>query len=184
MQLLQALTRIVVIPSRGVEGMTGERLHARDSGKFGFRQGPVGADHESRAHVIAAVGSQMPQLLILVPDRGADCGAEHGLLVKAVPSRNRLAMRVDLRAPRVLPVGHVLHLVQQGQVVIRQDVAGYSGVPIPIPGATDVAATFDDSNALNPLVAQPRRCQQGGEAAADEQHLDLVIDRLARILSF
>ena len=79
---------------------------------------------------------------------------------------------------------HVVQFVQQRQVVIGGDVAGRAGIAVPVPGAADIAAAFDDADALDALFAQPSGGQQGGEAAADEQAFDGVVDRGAFVDGF
>ena len=71
---------------------------------------------------------------------------------------------------------HVTHLVEQGQVVIRNDVAGDTRIPIPVPRATNIGATFDNTDRLDTDLTEPGGGEQSGETAADEEHLDRVID--------
>ena len=89
-------------------------------------------------------------------------------------------MLEDLPPLGVVASGHVAHLVEQREVVVGDDVARHARVAVPVPGAADVAAALDDADRLDPDLAQPGRGQQRREAAADEQHLDLVVDRIAR----
>ena len=72
--------------------------------------------------------------------------------------------------------GHVAHLVEKGEVVVGDDVAGDARVPVPVPRAADVAPPFDDADRLDAYLPQPGRSEQRGEPAADEEHLDLVVD--------
>ena len=89
-------------------------------------------------------------------------------------------MRENLGALGVVVLGHVVQLVEQGQVVIRDDVACDAGVSIPVPGAADIGAALDDSNTLDAMLAQPRRCQQRRESSADKKDLDGIVDGIAR----
>ncbi len=68
-------------------------------------------------------------------------------------------------------LGNVVHLVEQGQVIVGDDVAGHAGITIPVPGAADVGAALDDPDALDAVLAQAGGGQQGGEAAADEKDI-------------
>ena len=47
-------------------------------------------------------------------------------------------------------------------------VAGRAGVGVVAPGAADLAAALDDEEVLAPVLGQPDRRAEAGEAAADE----------------
>ena len=180
LQVRQIRAGVFVVPTRRVERMALERLHARDARQFWFRQRAVCADHELRAHVIAAVGVDVPHLLRFVPHGRRHRRLEHREFVEVVTPRDRLAVREDLRPARVVVLRHVTHFVEQRQIVVRDDVARGARITVPVPRAADVAAAFDDTNALDAFFAQPRRRQQRGKSAADEQHFHRVADRIAR----
>ena len=101
-------------------------------------------------------------------------------LVEVVLSRDRLAVRENLGTLGVVILGHVVHLVEQRQIIVRDDVACDAGIPIPVPGAADIGAALDDPNALDAALAQSRGGQQRREASADKQDLDGVVDWFAR----
>ena len=121
----------------------------------------------------------MPQLLVGVPDGRRHRRLEHREVVEVVAARDRPAVLEDLPPLGVVAGGHVAHLVEQRQVVVRDDVARDTRVAVPVPGAADVAAALDDADRLDADLAQAGRGQQRREAATDEQHLDLVVDRVA-----
>ena len=56
---------------------------------------------------------------------------------------------------------------------------GGAGIAVPVPRAAEVAALLDDADVVDARLAQPRAGEQAAEAAADDQHLDLVGQRLA-----
>ena len=151
----------------------------RDS--FGFDKRAVGADHEPGAHVIAAIGVDVPHLFGFVPHRGRHGGLEHREVVQVVALRDQLAVREDLRRARVVMFRHVAHFIEQRQIVVRHHVARRTGIAVPVPRAAHICAAFDDANARNTVLAQPRRRQQRREAAADEQHFHRVANRIARL---
>ena len=140
--------------------MSLERFEAFDLRELGLREGAVGADDEARLHVIATVGGEVPHLFGGIPNRGGDSGMKSCELVEVVLSGDGLAMRENLGASRVVVLGYVVELVEQGQVVISDDVARDAWVAIPVPGAADVCAALDDTNALDAVLAQARGSQE------------------------
>ena len=118
LQVRQIRAGVVVVPARRVERMALERLHARDARQLRLRQRAVGADHELRAHVVAAVGVDVPHLLRFVPHGRRHRGLEHREVVQVVAPRDRLAVREDLRPARVVVLRHVAHFVEQRQIVV------------------------------------------------------------------
>src|SRR5581483_1873334 len=76
--------RVFVVPSRGVERMAPERLHPLYLRDLGLGEGAVGADYEAGAHMVAAVGFEMPHPLGFVPYGGSDGGLEDGEFVEVV----------------------------------------------------------------------------------------------------
>jgi len=130
--------------------------------------------------VIAAVGIDVPHLLGFVPDGGGDGGLENGELVEVVLPGDGLAVREDFGAAGVMVLGHIVEFVEEGEVVIGDDVAGHSGIAVPVPGTANVRCPLDDANALDADLAQSRGGQEGGEAAADKEALDGIVERLTR----
>ena len=92
---------------------------------------------------------------------------------------DRLAVREDLGGLGVLLLRHVADLFEQRQVHVRLDVARCARVAVPVPGAAEVAALLDHADVVDARLAQPGAGEQAAEAAADDQHLDLVGQRLA-----
>src|SRR5260370_40605878 len=99
--------------------------------------------------MIAAVGGEVPHLFGGIPDSGGDSGMKSCELVQIVLSGDGLAVRENLGASRVMVLGNVVKLVEQGQVVISDDVARDAWVAIPVPGAADGVPALDDTNALD-----------------------------------
>ena len=178
-QTRQVVPGVGIVPARGVEGVALKGLHACDPGQLGLGQGAVGADHKPRPHVVAPVGRDMPQSFLRVPYGGGDGSLEHGQLVQVVLLGNGLTVGEDFIAFGEAALGHIVHLVEQRQVVVRRHVAGDARVAVPVPGAAHIGAALDNADTLDAVLAQPGRGQQGREAAADEQTFDRIVDRLA-----
>ena len=51
-------------------------------------------------------------------------------------------------------------------------------VAVPVPGATEVAALLDDADVVEAGLSQPGAGEQAAEAAADDDELDFVGQRL------
>ena len=90
----------------------------------------------------------------------------------------RLCSRISAR-PGVLLLRDVADLLEQRQVDVRLDVALRARVAVPVPRAAEVAALLDDADVVDAGLAQPGAGEQPAEAAADDDHVDLVGQRLA-----
>ena len=58
-------------------------------------------------------------------------------------------------------------------------VAHGAGVPIPVPGAPEVAALFDDAHVVDARFFEPSAGDEPRETAADEDELDVVGERFS-----
>ena len=157
-----------------------ERLHAVDLCKFRLRQRAIRADNETRLHVIAAISDEMPHLLRFVPCCGRYRGLKHRQLIEVVALCDGLAVSEDFAAFCIAILGHVVHLIEQWQIVVGRHIAGDAGIAVPIPGAAHVTAALHNADALNAHFAQTRRCEQRGEPTTDEQTFHRVVNRFAR----
>ena len=90
----------------------------------------------------------------------------------------RCGVAEDLGGQRVLLGGHVAGLLEQRQVDHRRGVAHGAGVAVPVPGAADVAAALDDAHVVDAGLLEPGAGDEAGEAAADDRHRHLVVQRL------
>ncbi len=108
-----------------------------------------------------------------------DLGLEAGVAIEVEELADRPAVSQDLGRPRVLLLRDITDLFQQRQVDVRLDVTHRTRVAIPVPGAPEVAALFDDPDVVDAGLAQARAGEQPAEAASDDDHLDLVFQRLA-----
>ena len=129
-------------------------------GHAGFSEGAVRTDDELGPHRVAAISADVPHLLFLVPDRGGHCGLENRQVVQVESFGDALAIRKDLGPAGVVARRHVARLVKQRQVVVGNHVARNAGIPVPVPGATDIGSTLDDTDALETLFPQTGRGQE------------------------
>jgi hypothetical protein len=93
---------------------------------------------------------------------------EQRVVVEAVLLADALAVLEDLRAVHVLLGRHVAGLFQQRHVHIGRRVALSTRVPVPVPGAAEVATLLDDPYVVDPGLLEPGTRDEPGEAAADE----------------
>ena len=171
---------VVVIPAAGVERVALEGLDACDAGQFRHVQRPGAHADELRGEGIAAVGADGPARFRLVPIETHDLGVEQRVVVEAVLLADALAVREDFRRMRVFLGRHVAGFFEQRHVDHRGRIALRARIPVPVPGAAEVAALLDDADILNAGFRQPRGGGEPGKAAADEGEGDVVGLRLAR----
>ena len=81
-------------------------------------------------------------------------------------------MCADLFSRRVFRRRGIAELFEQRHVDQRLAVAGYAGVPVPVPRSTEVRALFDDLKVRDTGAAQFDRGQKPGDAAAHDQDVD------------
>ncbi len=164
-----------------MEGIALEAFDTLDPSQLRLGHGAVGANHEFGFHVVATVGLNTPEFFVLQPGGVGHSGLEQGEIVQVVALGNRLAVVVDFRRFSVAVFWHVIHFVQQRQVIVRHHIAGRARVTVPVPGATHIGSTLDDANTLHTYLAQLRRRQQRRKAAANKQHFNGIRHSLARL---
>src|SRR5258708_26781385 len=113
--------------------MSLKRFEALDIRELGLGEGAVGADDEARLHMIATVCGEVPHLFRRIPNRGGDSGMKSCELVQVVLSGDGLAVRENFGASRVMVLGNVLELCEQGQAVITDTLACHPWVTLPVP---------------------------------------------------
>ena len=86
---------------------------------------------------------------------------------------------VDLGREGVFLLRHVAELFDQRQVAVAFDVALGAGIAVPVPGAAEIAAGFDDVNVVDAGFVEARAGQQSAETSADDYYVDLVVQRIA-----
>src|SRR5207244_8561907 len=84
----------------------------------------------------------------------------------------------DLWRVRVLLLGDVADLLEEREVDVRLDVAHRAWVPVPVPRPPEVAALVDDADVAHAGLPQPGAGEQPAEAAAEDSHVDLVVERV------
>ena len=151
-----------------------EGLNAGDARQLGPVQGAIGHDHIPGLHRVAAIGGDEPAAAVVVPGHAGDFRLEAGVAVEVEVAPDGPAVGQDLGRGGVFGFRHVADLFQQRQVDIGLHIAGRAGIAVPVPGAAEVAALFDEADIVDPRLAQASAGQQTAKAAADHHRLDLV----------
>src|SRR5882672_6678335 len=172
--------RVSIIPAAGVESVTREAIDAGNSRKLRAVQRSIGHDDESRPHPIATIGGHDPPTLFLAPGYVFDLSLKAGVAIQIEFFADAPRMSQDFRRVGVFLLRDVAGLLEQRQIDIGLDIALRAWIPIPVPGAAEVAALLDHADVLHPSLAQTRACQQAAEAAADYQNVNRVRQRRAR----
>jgi hypothetical protein len=162
-----------------VERVPLERLDAFDARKFRYMQRPRAHADELRGEGIAAVGADVPARLCLVPVEAYDLGVKQRVVVQAILLADALAVRQYFRRMRIFLRRHVAGFFEQRHVDHRRGIALRAGIPVPVPGAAEVAALLDDPNIPDTGFRQPRGSGEPGKAPAEESEGDVIGLRLA-----
>ena len=146
-------------------------------------EGAVAHHEESGGHAVAPVRRDGPAQADGVPRNGGDLSGEAGPFVQVELPGDPPAVSEDLRRPGVLLAGDVRGLLEERKVHVGLDVALCTRVPVPVPGATEVAALLNDAKVVDTRLGEPCAGDQAGETAADDRDGDVVekagaIDRL------
>src|SRR5262249_24219366 len=157
----------VVVPARSVERIALELLHAGDARQLRRGQDAVGQNDEARAHLVTAIGLDDPASRVLVPARRLNRSVKQAVIVEPEMLRHSLAVFEDLKARSEFHRWDVTGLIQQRQVAVGFDIAGDTGIAIPIPGAADVAAFLAETHIGKAGLAQLLPQQQSAESGAD-----------------
>ncbi len=171
---------VAVIPATGMEAVAPEGLDAGNAGQLWPAERTSGENDEARADPVAAVGLDQPARLLLLPCHPRDDGLKQRALIEAEVTADAAGVLVDLRRPRVFAHRYVAGLFQERQVDVALGIARRAGITIPVPGAAEVGGLFHDAEIVNAGFAQTRATEQPAKAAADDEHLGLLADGLAR----
>ena len=167
---LQALGGI----GRREHQLPAERLDARDVPQ-GCGEHPGAGDEELRVDDVALVGVHEPPAATLVVVRGGDPRAELDVLAQIEPVGDVVHPPLDLRlAGELLAPAPVLVelLVEQVLVDVALGVEACARVPVPPPGATDVAGGVER---LHPqaLLAELVELVEAGHAGPEHHGVQL-----------
>ena len=129
--------------------------------------------------------SRSPRLVVtcqrtrlLVPLGPGDVGLEEGVRVEVERAGQQLGVLEDLRGAGVVLGRHEARLLEERQVDVGLDVAHAARVPVPVPGAAEVARLLDDPDVGDPVLAEVDRREHPGEAAAHDDHGRLLDHRV------
>ena len=149
-------------------------------GSFGTCSGPVPMPTNCAVKASPRLVRMVQRELRLVPIQAHDLGVEQRVAVEAVLLADALAVREDFRRMRVFLRRHVAGFFEQRHVDHRRRIALRARIPVPVPGAAEVAALLDDADVLDAGFRQARGGGKPGKAAADEGKGDVVGLRIAR----
>ena len=85
-----------------------------------------------------------------------------------------LAVVKDLPGVGVLLPGHVADLLEERKVDVGLDIALGPRVPVPVPGATEIASLLDDPQVLHPGITEAGPHLQSPETTSDDHDIDLI----------
>ena len=131
------------------------------------------------ADLVAPVGGGGPAPERVVPDHAGDLGLEERGPVHVEMAAEQLAVLEDLGGVGVLHGRHVAGLLQHREVDVGLDVAHAARVPVPVPGAAEVAALLDDPEVGDAELGQVGGGEHPAEATADDDDLGVGDDRVA-----
>ena len=165
-----------VRPVAGVIGRAREALQTREGRDLGARQAPGGHDAEAGRHVVAAVRLDVPPVRRLVEVRRGHARVELNVAaeIEAVGDVLDVPQDLGLGGIPLRPAPFLLELVAEGvRVVHALDVAAGAGIAVPIPGAADAAARFEDPRG-QAEAAQAVEHVQAGEPSADDDGVEVA----------
>ena len=144
------------------------------SGTRGSASGPTPAIR-TRASTGARGRLQPPAPGRVVPRGARHRHPEPDERCGVVPLRAALQVGADLglRGVRPAPLGVRR---ERERVEVRGDVARAAGVGVRPPGAADVVVALEHDEVVDPLLAQPDRRAQAGEARADDRDVGHTMD--------
>ena len=172
--------RVRVVPPAGVERVTPELLDARDARELGPVQRAVPHDQETSRQAVAPVRVDGPASARRVPRNRRDLGGQARALVELEVLGNAAAVLEDLGGSDVLLARDIGGLLEEREVDVGLDVALCPRVPVPVPGAAEVAALLNDAEVVDARLPEPGAGDEAGETAADDDHGDVVDERPTR----
>ena len=175
---------VVVVPTRRVERVPLEVLDAGNAGQLRPVRGSGRLNRRSARACGRCDSSRRASARVLEPSHLGDAGLEDRVVVEPEVLADALRVLVDLRRERVLLLRHVAGFFEQRQVAVRLDVALRARIAVPVPGAAEIAAGFDDAEVRDAPLLEARTGHQAAETAADDRHVDVQVERLAREIRF
>ncbi|CAB4802073.1 unannotated protein [freshwater metagenome] len=98
---------------------------------------------------------------------------EKRVLVHIEATTKLLAVRKNLRRKRVTVGRHEASFFEHRQVHVGLNVTHRARVTIPVPGAAEVAALFDNAEVVDTELAKIRSFKHAAETAADDHCVDI-----------
>ncbi len=162
-------------PEPRVIGLALEVLDARDSRQRGGGERADCGDEIARAVEGAVFQRDVPRLAVFVPGRGLhpaselDVAAQVELVGDVVQVTLGLRLGSEVLGPD--PLVEQL-LAERVAVGVALGVEAAAGVAIPVPGAPDAGAGFEDADLL-PHLAQAMELVEAGDPGADEDGVEV-----------
>src|SRR5262249_42705639 len=150
-----------------------EILDAGNGGQLRSVRGADRLDHEARADLVVAVRRDDPALGLVVPAKLGYARLKVRHVVEGVRAAGPLRVVVNLRRERVLLFRDVAQLLEQRQITIGLDVALRTGIPIPVPGAAEIAARLDDPQVRDAALLESRCGEHAAKTTADDRDVDV-----------
>src|SRR6516165_7573522 len=170
---------VFVVPAAGVECVTAERGDTGYSRQFRLLQVAVCHRHKPGADLVAAVGGDQPAGIACLPANLLYLGLQTCVTVQVVTLGDPAGVGQDFGAFRVLLGRDITELLEQWHIDVGLDVAGDSGVTIPIPGPANVGGLVDQPDVVDTELPASGPDEQPAEARTDDGDVDLVADGVA-----
>ena len=120
----------------------------------------------------------LPAPRVLVPFGTGHVCLEERMGVEIERAGQELGVLEDLRGAGVALGRHESGLLEERKVRVRLHIAHATRVPIPVPGATEVACLLDDPEVGDPVLAEVDRREHAGETAAHDHNGGLLDHRV------
>ncbi|TLS21416.1 uncharacterized protein PpBr36_10219 [Pyricularia pennisetigena] len=177
--------RDVVLPPGRVHRLALKVLQPLELGHLGVAQDAVGQHDELGRHgevdgvcCRPTVGRQAhhPPPPAVVPGKARSGRSEKRPVPQPPLLSDAHGVQPDLLAARVAVRRDVSRLLQQRQVDAGFGIALQAGVPVPVPGAADVAGRVDQANVVGrePGLDQTHGVYEAAEARTHDEELDVV----------
>ena len=163
-----------------MKGVALERFDAGDAGQLWFGHRASRSDQVARDHFIATIGLDRPLFSLVIPRHIGGHRLQQRVAIEIEFARDLLGMFPYFGSGGVFLAWHAADFFEQRQIDIGFHIAGCARIAVPIPGAADIATAFDNADIFDADPAQFRRAQQSAIAAADDDDVHLLPDRIAR----
>src|SRR5690606_20853381 len=167
-------TRVAIIPPAGVKRMAFETFNAGNAGQLRAMQRAAGRDNEAGADGVPPVGVNDPAGGIVIPAHLRHFGLEERIIIKAEMAADGTAVLENLGGLRVFLDRHVADFLEKRQIDIGFNIAGGTGIAVPVPCAAEITALLNQADPLYACFTQAGTGKQAAKAAADNHDIDFI----------